>query len=54
MSPLKKILSLLKTAEQGWNEDNVVLMTGALAYSTVFSITPLLIIATAVAGFVFP
>lgn len=41
---------LLKTAFKEWNEDNASRLSAALAYYTVFSISPLLIIALAIAG----
>jgi membrane protein len=53
MSRLGRNLGLFKTAVTGWNDDNVSMMSGSLAYSTVFSIAPLLIIAIAIAGLVF-
>ena len=43
---------LHKTAAKWWN-DNAMRLSASLSYYTVFSLTPLLIIATAVAGLVF-
>ncbi|WP_310736742.1 YihY/virulence factor BrkB family protein [Roseateles terrae] len=40
-------------AAQGWSDDNVPSMGAALAYYTLFSIAPLLLIVIAVAGLVF-
>ena len=50
---IKSIFKLLKEAFQEWQEDKVSLLAAALAYYTVFSITPLLVIAIAIAGAVF-
>jgi membrane protein len=44
---------LIKETVAEWNEDNVPLLAAALAYYTVFSIAPLLLIAIAIAGFFF-
>ena len=50
---VKSIFRLLKEAFGEWQRDKVSLLAAALAYYTVFSITPLLVIAIAVAGAVF-
>ena len=50
---LKSYLPLLKAAFSEWLEDNSPRMGAALAYYTVFSLSPLLIIVIAVAGLVF-
>jgi membrane protein len=47
------IFSLFKEAFQGWQQDKASLLAAALAYYTVFSITPLLVIAIAIVGAVF-
>src|SRR4028119_1821555 len=47
------ILGLLKVTVSQWRRDQASLMAAALAYYTVFSLAPLLIIAIAVAGAVF-
>ena len=47
------IFSLLKEAFQEWQKDKASLLAAALAYYTVFSITPLLVIAIAIVGAVF-
>ena len=47
------IFRLLKESFREWQEDKVSLLAAALAYYTVFSITPLLVIAIAIAGAVF-
>lgn len=44
---------LLKTTLLEWNADNAAHLSAALAYYTFFSLAPLLIIATAIAGFVY-
>ncbi len=49
----RKIWSLLKEAVEEWQRDRVDQMAAALAYYTLFSIAPLLVIAVAVAGAVF-
>jgi membrane protein len=46
-------LTLLTSTFAEWNKDNATRLAAALAYYTVFSIAPLLIIAIAVAGLVF-
>jgi membrane protein len=49
----RKIWSLLKETVAEWQKDKVDRMAAALAYYTLFSIAPLLVIAVAVAGAVF-
>lgn len=49
----KNAWNLLKQTGSEWSEDKVPRLGAALAYYTVFSIAPLLIIAIAVAGLVF-
>lgn len=44
---------LLKTTLLEWNADNAAHLSAALAYYTFFSLAPLLIIATAIAGSIF-
>ncbi len=44
---------LIKDTATEWSEDNVPLLAAALAYYTVFSLAPLLLIAIAIAGFFF-
>ncbi len=44
---------LIKDTATEWNEDKVPLLAAALAYYTVFSLAPLLLIAIAIAGFFF-
>jgi membrane protein len=50
---LKSGIELSKTAFTGWSDDNVPRLGAALAYYTVFSLAPLLIITIAVAGLAF-
>jgi membrane protein len=49
---LKPALSLLKESFKEWKEDDALQLGAALAYYTIFSIAPLLLIVIAVAGFV--
>jgi membrane protein len=49
----RAIRRLIKETVDEWNRDNVTQMAAALAYYTLFSIAPLLVIAVAVAGAVF-
>jgi len=53
MVSLKSLWSLIKEAVSQWSEDFAPSMGAALAYYTIFSIAPLLVIAIAVAGFFF-
>ncbi len=48
---LKSALHLFPLAFQKWREDNVSRLAAALAYYTIFSLAPVLIIVIAVAGF---
>ena len=50
---MKSIWRLMKAAIAGWNTDFASSMGAALAYYTVFSIAPLLIIVIAVAALIF-
>lgn len=50
---IKTLVSLLKQSVQEWQDDNVSQLAAALAYYTVFSLTPLLVLAIAIAGAVF-
>jgi membrane protein len=52
MSP-KQVWRMLKSAFQAWNQDNASRLAAALAYYTIFSIAPLLILVIAIAGFFF-
>jgi membrane protein len=49
----KEIFAILKEAASDWMEDQAPTLGAALAYYTVFSLAPLLIIAIAIAGLVF-
>lgn len=50
---LKTIFALLKETVSEWNKDKASRLAAALAYYTVFSLSPLLIIVIAIAGAVF-
>ena len=50
---LKEMLHLLKDAGIAWNTDSAASMGAAIAFYTIFSIAPLLIITMAIAGFFF-
>ncbi len=50
---IRSTFRLLKEAFQEWRQDKAPLLAAALAYYTVFSVTPLLVIAIAIAGAVF-
>ncbi|MBA2564761.1 MAG: YihY/virulence factor BrkB family protein [Gemmatimonadetes bacterium] len=52
MNP-RALLQIFKEAAIEWDRDNVSRLAAALAYYAVFSLAPLLIIAIAVAGFLF-
>jgi membrane protein len=47
------ILQLLKLTLAEWNDDNATHLAAALAYFTIFSMTPLLVIGVAIAGVFF-
>lgn len=49
----QEIPRLVLTAAKGWSGDNVPRLGASLAYYTLFSLAPVLIIAIAIAGFVF-
>jgi len=49
----KAVFKLLKSTYFEWRKDKVPRMGAALAYYTIFSLAPLLVIAIAIAGFVF-
>lgn len=48
----KRIFKLLKSTFDNWMEDNALRLSAALAYYSIFSIAPLLVIAVSVAGLV--
>lgn len=50
---IRSTFRLLKESFYEWQQDKVSLLAAALAYYTVFSITPLLVMAIAIAGAVF-
>jgi membrane protein len=49
----KNLLNLLKQTFSEWNEDRAPQLAAALAYYTIFSMAPLLVIIIAIAGLVF-
>ena len=51
MRLIKELPTLFKLSYQGWKEDHASRLAAALAYYTIFSLAPLLVIAIAVAGF---
>lgn len=53
MSRLKSIFQLLKASFTAWREDKAARLAAALAYYTIFSLAPLLVVTVAVAGLVF-
>ena len=50
---MKETWVLIKTAFNAWNDDYAQSMGAALAYYTMFSIAPLLLIVISIAGFAF-
>ena len=50
---LRELGEMAGAAASRWNEDNAIRLSAALAYYTLFSLAPVLIIVTAFAGFVF-
>ncbi len=50
---LRDVFGMIKEAFTDWSEDNAPRLGAALAYYTIFSIAPLLLISIAVAGLVF-
>jgi membrane protein len=52
MSP-KQVWRMLKAAFQEWNDDKAARLAAALAYYTLFSLAPLLILVIAIAGLFF-
>ncbi len=51
--PKLAIFALLKQAATQWSEDNALRLSAALAYYSIFSIAPLLVIAVAISGRLF-
>ena len=47
-----RVLPLLRATFSDWNEDNALRLSAALAYYSIFSIAPLLVIAISIAGLV--
>jgi membrane protein len=52
MKFIKNLPTLLKLSFQDWQEDNASRLAAALAYYTIFSFAPMLVIAIAVAGLI--
>ena len=52
-SSLSRVGTILKKAANGWLEDNAPRLSAALAFYTILSVAPLLVIVTAIAGSVF-
>ena len=50
---LRELGEMAGAAASRWNEDNAIRLSAALAYYTLFSLAPLLVIVTALAGLVF-
>ncbi|MGB8982178.1 MAG: YhjD/YihY/BrkB family envelope integrity protein, partial [Anaerolineales bacterium] len=44
------LMNILKLTYQGWKEDKASRLSAALAYYTVFSLAPLLVIVIAITG----
>ena len=53
MSVVKSGFDLIKESFKGWKDDGALDLGAALAYYTIFSLAPLLLIVIAVAGLVF-
>ena len=53
MIAVKSLWPLVKESVSQWSDDYAPSMGAALAYYTIFSIAPLIVIAIAVAGFAF-
>lgn len=49
---MSKVVGFIKRVFQEWNEDKVTRLAASLAYFTIFSIAPLLVVVIAVAGLV--
>ena len=50
---IRDFCSLLNTAASDWNNDNALRLSAALAYYSIFSLAPLLVIGVSIAGLVF-
>ena len=49
---LPDLLDIFKRTYQDWKEDHASRLAASLAYYTIFSLAPLLVIAIAIAGFI--
>src|SRR3978361_2062924 len=47
------VVNVLKQTATGWNDDNVARLAASLAYYTLLSIAPIIILSVAVAGLAF-
>ncbi len=52
-APIQTVFDLFKDTLQAWQQDKAAQVAAALAYYTVFSLTPLSIVAIAIAGSIF-
>jgi len=52
MKNISDLFDMLKRTYRDWKEDRASRLAASLAYYTIFSIAPLLVIAIAVAGFI--
>lgn len=52
MKNISNLFNLFKSTYQEWKEDRAARLAASLAYYTIFSLAPLLVIAIAVAGFI--
>ncbi|MDB4265175.1 YihY/virulence factor BrkB family protein [bacterium] len=50
---LKDLWAITKAAAKDWQQDNAMRLSAALAYYSVFSLAPILLVAISVAGFIF-
>jgi membrane protein len=53
MSAVKKLLPILKTTFTSWNKHEAPRLGAALAFYTILSLSPLIILVVAVAGLIF-
>jgi len=49
----KETFRIFKAAAKGWQQDNAMRLSAALAYYSVFSLAPILLISIAIAGIIF-
>ncbi|NIR49322.1 ribonuclease BN, partial [candidate division KSB1 bacterium] len=53
MNIVKSILVLLKDSYHAWKDDNAFLLGAALAFFTIFSLAPVLIVVLSISGLIF-